>query len=160
VSKLNELIEREGMRLIAVHSGVRTVGPYAEEEVFDILVTREREMHITGGPMVHSTLLVRGVVTSRQQSMRENAGVAVPPKLDELLPDWFTSCNYIENSDGTFRGWFAESRDGNATFSAEQLIETVGAWEWDKQLHNDLRTFLGAELYQEFMDAYLAGEFE
>jgi hypothetical protein len=116
------------------------VGPYAEEEKFDAMFTRETGLDVGIGEIQRRTLYVMNIVTHRSKSRRENSGRAVRPDLVPVLAQLVNDA-HIAGMYDTFRAWAEDQRDMGLGY--RDALNDFEVWETLRERHAQLTTWLG-----------------
>jgi hypothetical protein len=153
---LPQLIESDSITAAWFWVTSRSIGSYAEEEEFDVTFVRETDYVVGGGYHERRTFHMRGVITHKSHSRRENGGKIVKPKdmpgiLAQAIIDAHAAVQYP-----TFRAWSEDQRDYSRTY--RDALNDFDDWETYRARHAQLVVWLGDE-YDEYVKAaeeYLA----
>lgn len=140
MTTLDELIERDNVRAAWFWIDSINVGPYAEEEKFDAVFTRDTGLVVGGGERQRRTLYVQGITTHKSMSRRENGGRMVRPDLTatlaEVIADAHTAAQY-----DTFAEWADDQRDMSGSY--RDALIAIDEWNTDRARHAAIMAWLG-----------------
>lgn len=152
MSTLTDLIERDTVRAAWFWVDSISTGPYAEQEMFDLVFTRETRCVVGGGEFQRRTLYVPGIRTEERKSRRNNGNRVLKGDDTDVLYNLLCNALHIDNSP-SFPDWARETRDHMGKYG--EALAHYAEWEYDTIMAARLRVWLG-DAYDEYVRAAVA----
>lgn len=148
---LAELFKRDSISATWFWVGANSVGPYGEEEKFDVVFIRDtNELSPTGYPS-RRTLYVQGITTAMSQSRRKNGGEIIPGDPVDTLAYLLAEAVDADNFPA-FGAWVREVRDQTSMNGLDEYEELRADFQLAKDRAAALRFWLD-DSYNEYTQA-------
>lgn len=146
---LEELIKRDSITGAWFWVTSISDGPYAENEKFNAVLTRDTNYVVGGGYHERRTFYMEGIITAQVDSRRENGGRIVRPDLLPVLAAVIADAHEAAQY-GTFAEWAEDVRDLSRGY--RDALNDMEDWEIQRARHSQLVAWAGDE-YDEYVKA-------
>lgn len=149
---MDELIKQDNIRAAWFWVDSVDAGPYAENEKFDVVFTRETAYVVGTGYQQRRTLFIQGITTAQADSRREHGGRIIRPDLAATLAHVIADAHEAGQYT-SFQGWASDCRDTSRPYR-DALLDFED-WEIHRARHAQLVTWLGQQDSDDY-DTYVA----
>jgi hypothetical protein len=126
MTTLPELIQRDSITAAWFWVTSLSTGPYAENEMFDAVFTRDTNYVVGGGYHERRTFYIKSVTTDQSMSRRENSGHPRRPDLACVLAHTITDAHQAAQY-GSFREWATDQRDSGQEY--RHALDDFEEWQ-------------------------------
>jgi hypothetical protein len=139
---LDDLIKRDSITAAWFWVTSLHDGPYAENEKFDVVFTRQTNCIVGGGYNERRTFYVQGIITAQVDSRRKNGGRIIRPDLPSVLAEVIANTHEAAQYD-SFAEWAEDCRDMSLGY--RYAITDFEDWETHRARHRALVAWLGQQ---------------